>query len=589
MCGIVGFTGKRNDIRLSMMLQAIQHRGYDESVTYSHKNIHVGMNRLAIKDLTTGLYPFSFKQLRMVYNGEIYNYRELRKLLENKGFSFKTDCDGEIILPLFFLLGNKAFALLEGMFAIAIINTQSNELVLSRDKFGEKPLYYTQTKTSFIFASEIKALLVNSELSARLNMATLPEYLHHGSIAGDSTLLHNIFKLQSGHCLRLQSINHVSVQPYWQFEYSPHKHSLDSSITEIENRLVKSVTSKLVADVPVGTFLSGGVDSSLVSAIAAKHIPNLHTFSVSFPSFRHENESQHAQLVSRHIGSNHHEIAFDSQACLAILNAVAVNCDEPIVDPAVLPTFVISKEARKYVKVILSGEGADEVFGGYYRYYKFLLKYGVSLLLPKLHQLSHLNSKLTHYSPQTVWTENELRLLLHRDVVVSNGISAQFADIAKSDPLLSLQLSDINHYLRDQLLMKVDKMSMLNNLEIRAPYLDSRLVSYVLNTPPSHRFRFFQNKYILKRIGERYLPPTIVWRPKHGFSVPLASWFRTSLQTPLYDSLDFLSIHHQNLFDKGMLDTIMQDHLSKRVNNSNKLWSLLMLSIWMKGNNVKSE
>lgn len=588
MCGIVGFTGKKNDVRLSRMLQAIQHRGYDESVSYSHNNIHVGMNRLAIKDLTTGLYPFSFKHLRMVYNGEIYNYRELRKLLGTKGCSFKTDCDGEIILPLFFLLGNEAFALLEGMFAIAIIDTQSNELVLSRDKFGEKPLYYTQTKTSFIFASEIKALLTHPEVSAKLNIESLPEYLHHGSIASDSTLLHNIFKLQSGHSLRLQSNNNISVQSYWKFEYSPHKQSIDFSITEIENRLVKSVTSKLVADVPVGTFLSGGVDSSLVSAIAAQRITNLHTFSVSFPNFRHDNESHYAELVSKHIGSNHHEIAFDSQACLAVINTVAVNCDEPIVDPAVLPTFVISKEARKYVKVILSGEGADEVFGGYYRYYKSLLKYYASLLLPKFHQFSDIHTKLTHYSPQTVWTESELRQLLRRNIVVSNGVSAQYADSIKSDPLLSFQINDINHYLSNQLLMKVDKMSMLNNLEIRAPYLDSKLVDFVLNTSPSHRFRFLQNKYILKRIAERYLPPAIVWRPKHGFSVPLESWFRTSLQTPLYDSFDFLFKHHENLFDEGMLNTIMQNHLNKRVNNSNKLWSLLLLSLWMKGNNVKS-
>lgn len=575
MCGIVGFTGNKDFIKLRRLLALLEHRGRDETTLWWDEGVNLGINRLAVNDLRPGLYPLKYKRYVLVYNGEIYNYQEIKKHLAERGVRLVSHCDGEVILPLFDLYGSAAFERLEGMFAIAIVDLNERRLILARDKMGEKPLYYSRSGENFIFASEMKAILKGTPNSWSVNPASLPEYLQQGFVFGPKTIVRGIKKLLPAQVIALDlKTNKLSQARYWRLKLNQntHEESIENLVSRLEDELDRSVRQRLLSDVAVGCFLSGGVDSGLVAYFAGKYQKKLKTFSISFPSSPDDDESKYSQAMAAQLSADHQEIEFTQESCLPIVENIGKTIDEPISDPAALPTFLLSKLASKSVKVVLTGDGGDEVFGGYDRYRKQLLaeKLKVLGLLPPLHR---------RYSTQGIWREDELKRLLRIPSPPLKFPSA-LKRLENINPLLAMQLTDFNGYLPEQLLMKVDKMTMSHTLEARAPLLDSRLVEFGLNLPNRLKIHRGHGKFLLKKVGEKFLPKSLVWRPKHGFTLPINLWLREKFRPLAEDSAAIGE--SSTLFDRQTYQRILADHLIGGCDYGDKIWSMLVLTRWAK-------
>lgn len=599
MCGILGFTGQKNEKLTKKLLSQIQYRGYDDLAIEYEAGLNFGMNRLAINDLTQGYYPMSYGDLKLVFNGEIYNYPKLRQFLEKKNIQFKTTCDAEVILPLFTLYKEKAFAMLEGMFAICIVDTKQKKIILARDKAGEKPLYYALHQGQLIFSSELKT--VQSFLKpAKLERESLNSYFRHGSVFSAKTLLQGIRKIPpSGVAVFDVSSRSLRVRRYWSPQINRHSSlSLESATDQLETLIKNAVKEQLLADVPVGCFLSGGVDSSLISYYACQHIKNLKTYSVAFPDSFKDNESQYAHAVANFLGTDHTEIECTAKNVRPLVEKIGEIIDEPICDPAVLPTYLLSREARKSVRVALTGDGGDELFGGYYRYYK----YGFRHRLHQLHELipgveivrswlfgqkysQAFQSVANIYSPQNIWTVRELHALL-RDSHQWSIPNSTNPSVIDHNTLLGLQYADYRGYLPEQLLMKMDKMAMQNNLETRAPLLNSAVTSFGLSLPTEFKTRGVHSKYILRKVAARHFPAHWAWRPKHGFSVPLGMWFKNELKDIVYDTVREMNTYG-HIFDLKYVRTIVDEHMSGTHNHKDKIWSLIVLTKWLLASQVQ--
>jgi len=597
MCGIVGFTGKKNQQLLDKLLSTIKHRGRDETSCYYSPNVNLGMNRFSIIDLSNNLYPMKYRNYVLIFNGEIYNYKELKNKLIKKGVKFSTKSDAEVILPLYHFYKEKAFKMLEGMFAICIYDTKTKTLMLTRDKSGEKPLYYSNYKKTpfFIFASELKTIQCFLDIKT-LNPKALLQYLHHGSVYTNSTLIKDVKKIRPSKYLIYDIKNNsIDIKSYWSPKKKVIKSIPSRTLSDTLSKLLqRSVEIRLIADVPVGAFLSGGLDSSLIAYFASQKIDKLNTYSVSFPGFVKNDESKFSKIISNKIAANHTEILCTPKNVKEVVEKIGYYIDEPIVDPAFIPTYLLAKEARKKVKVVLTGEGADELFGGYYRYHKELFAEnlknlinfeGLIKLMREEALPNRLNKLLTplllHYSPQTVWTENELKKLLNvKQLTKRNYIKRQY-----KNTLWTMQFADYRGYLAEQLLMKNDKATMIHNLEARAPYLDTKIIEFAFSLPNKYKVRGIHGKYILKKVAEKYLPKYVVWRPKHGFSLPLNYWFRHSLKSLATDSMSDLK-DYEKLINLKYLDKMIKDHLSKNGDYGNKIFSMIVLGKWLKHNKV---
>lgn len=595
MCGIVGFTGKKNQKLLDRLLSTIKHRGYDETSYYYSPNINLGMNRFSIIDLSNNLYPMKYKNYVLIFNGEIYNYKELKNMLIKRGVKFSTKNDAEVILPLYHFFREEAFKMLEGMFAFCIYDTKAKTLILARDKSGEKPLYYYKKASFFIFASELKTIQCYLDKKT-LDSKALLQYLHHGSVYTNNTLVKDVKKVRPSKYLIYDIKNNsIDIRRYWSPKKSGIKGISSKALQDTLLKLIQqSVEKRLIADVPVGSFLSGGLDSSLIAYFASQKIDRLNTFSVSFPGFLKYDESKFSKIISNKLGTNHTEILCTSKKAKDIIEKIGHYIDEPIVDPAFIPTLLLAKEARKKVKVVLTGEGADELFGGYYRYHKELFAENLKNLinfeglirlmrektLPnRLHKL--FTPLLLHYSPQTVWAENELRKLLS----AKNLTKRNYIKKLHKSTLLTMQLADYRGYLAEQLLMKNDKATMTHNLEARAPYLDTKIIEFALSLPNKYKVRGIHGKYILKKVAEKYLPKYIVWRPKHGFSLPIDYWFRSPLKSLATASISDLK-DYEKLINLKYLDKIIKDHLNNDGDYGNKIFSMIVLGKWLKHNKI---
>jgi asparagine synthase (glutamine-hydrolysing) len=595
MCGITGFTGKKDLKLLDNMLENIEHRGRDERCAVHTGQVNLGMNRLAILDLQQDIYPFYYKHYTLVFNGEIYNFAKFKKKLAKQGIKFSTNSDAEIILPLYNQYGSQAFEMLEGMFAIAIVDSEKQELILARDKSGEKPLYFYQNQQSLAFSSEIKNLIGLLKSKPTISRPELEQYLREGSLVETKTLVKNIQKLPPGSCgVWSLKQNTLVIDPYWQPQYrQPTNLPVDKAVDQLESLLAEAVSSRLMADVPVGSFMSGGVDSTLLTYFAKQSIPDLKTYSVSFPGYK-DDESRFSHLAAEHLQTNHTEVICTPEKVRPIIENIGHYVDEPIVDTAVLPTFLMVQEARKAVKVTLSGEGADELFGGYDRYYKYLKAKQLASLLPepiwkKLAQVvpGRFRDKFNRatiplsqsYSSQNIWTPEELGQLL-----VNSRYQPQAKyptdKLFREQPLKAMQLTDYRHYLAEQLLMKVDKFSMIHNLESRAPYLDTKLVNFALSLPDKYKHQPVGSKYLLRKLAERYLPKEISWRAKHGFVVPLDNWFRSELRDVVENMTEQLS-KLPKVFNLKYLQQIKEEHLAGQKQHRDKIWSLVVLSKWL--------
>jgi asparagine synthase (glutamine-hydrolysing) len=613
MCGIAGIvdvTGRApvDADCLRRMNDRLFHRGPDDAGYLIERRVGLAMRRLAIIDLNTGQQPVhnEDKTLSVVFNGEIYNYRELRAELQAKGHRFATTSDTEVLVHLYEEHGERCVDRLRGMFAFAIWDRQRQALFLARDRLGIKPLYYAESPQGFVFASELKAIAVHPRVERRVSPASLVAYLQYGYVPEPQSILEGIRRLPPGHTLTVKDGHVGAPRRYWESASLFRSAMGRSSETEagaaeaLWAHLESAVRSHLVSDVPVGAFLSGGVDSSAVVAVMAQAVGvPVKTFSIGFREAGY-NELPYARRVAEWLGTEHHELRVEPQD-LGMLEEVLAAVDEPFADASAVPTYLVSRLARRHVKVVLSGDGGDELFAGYDRYVvdhrrRYLGLLGdaglggslraLSAVLPEgvpgknyLYNLSL--SRLDRYLDSiSLFPARAMKNLLEPALVhgVESPFSAALAAGNGLDPLSRLQDLDLNSYLPGDILTKVDRMSMANSLEARVPLLDHPLVEFACRLPARLRLRSGQTKYLLKRALRGRVPDEVLTRPKQGFGVPLEIWFRERLPGFFEDQLG----DGRRLADVGVRPESvrrLQEAFARRHRREHceRLWALVVL------------
>ena len=630
MCGICGiFNLQRQPLahseRIDPMAACLFHRGPDSGGKFQLPHIALAIRRLSIIDLETGNQPLSNEtgDLTLVFNGEIYNYRELCEGLRERGHHLKTHSDGEAIIHLYEEQGPDCLRELNGMFAIALWDERAKRLLLARDRAGEKPLYYWSDGHTLVFASEIKSLLEYPGISRALDPTALTHYFFYGYFPGPRSVFAEIKKLPAAHRLVVEGGN-IGIDAYWRpqdYLRSPDEPPVTPGqerdlVEELAVRLREAAESRLVSDVPLGVFLSGGVDSSTIVAIMSELSPgNVKSFSVNFPE-KSFNEEPYSTLVAKRFHTQHHVLNADKPRMLQALMMLSEYLDEPIADPAVIPTYMISRFAREHIKVALSGEGSDELFGGYPTYMgarlaEYYLKLPAivrsqvfgrlqrflpvsSTAVPKglflRRFLSHAEKDPAerHHIWFGMFNPTELNQLFSPDwrgpQPASSEIFSPLARVlegARFDETLSEMLYlDFRLYLEDNLLVKVDRASMACSLELRTPFLDHRLIEFAEGLPGELKVRRFQLKYILKKAVERWLPHEIVYRQKRGFSVPIASWIRNELRPLVDETLGEEKLRRQGMFNVAFVRRLLAEHFSGKADHRKTLWTLFCFQLW---------
>jgi len=609
MCGIVGefrLDGSSADpARVERARERLAHRGPDDKGAWSRGPVAMGFRRLSILDLEHGAQPMSTEDGRftVVFNGEIYNHPALKEELEAGGVRYRTRSDAETVLRLFAREGEGALKRLEGMFAIALYDAKKNELILARDPIGVKPLYYSFNGSRIAFGSELKATLELTD-SRELDSAAVLDYLCYGFVHHPRTLFDSILKLAPGHVLRVNA-HGMKLETFWEipkraaWEASGSAPSMKEALDQVERLLIASVRGQMLSDVPVGSFLSGGVDSSLITALMARAAGRkVSTFSIGFSGTRAGlDESSHARTVARYLGTDHHELILSADVLSRVEN-LGEALDEPIADSAILPTLLLSRFARKDVKVVLTGEGADELFGGYNRYKAAYLseqvarvpRWGRGLAAAAARKMGkgRVFQDLPH-ADRGSWARASAH---HSEGAYAGLLSRDFQNrAAHLDPMDWLKDPEAPHSLNgalafdlrsvlcDCLLMKVDKTTMRAGLEARVPFLDRRLVEYALHLPASTKIRRLKGKYILRKLAQKYLPRPIVWRRKHGFVAPWEEWVRDPKNERL-TSL-FSVAPDRGLFDSSHLAAMLEGvrHANPAV-DSGLVFRVAVLLLW---------
>lgn len=614
MCGIVGIAANAaipNREWLRAGRDAMHHRGPDGAGEWWSTDgcVGLGHRRLAIIDLSpAGHQPMlnATGDLCIVFNGEIYNFGDLRTELASKGHAFRSHSDTEVILAAYREWGTDCLSHLNGMFAFALFDLRQKQIFLARDRAGEKPLFYAQAKGEIRFASELKGLLADPAFPRRINPESLDCYLAMGYVPGDRCILQGVKKLPPAHALVFNLDNGSSqVWRYWQLpelDPSAANGQVDEEqlLDELEGLLEDSVRRQLVADVPVGVLLSGGVDSSLVTAMAVRASAKVNTFTIRFPGYAKYDETEHARLIARHFGTEHVELDA-GETTVDLLPMLARQFDEPMVDSSMIPTFLVSRLVREHCTVALGGDGGDELFGGYQHYSRLLwmqtrlgliprpLRRAVSLAAEHLlpvgikgrNWLQGLGVDLRHGLPfiASHFDATTRRRLLGR----SSGWHAMAESVVTkrvpqhSDLLQRATRMDFSNYLPEDILVKVDRASMLSSLEVRAPLLDFRLIEFAFGKVPTHLKTTPQaKKILLKRLTTRVLPPEFDQQRKQGFSVPLSDWlkggtFRELFHNVLTDS--------RSIFDRSAVRSLLQGQDHGR-SNSERLFALVLFDLW---------
>jgi len=607
------------------MSARIEHRGPDSHGKFELPHLALAIRRLSIIDLQTGNQPLSNESgdVTLVFNGEIYNYRELRERLLARGHTFKTQSDGEVIAHLYEEQGPDFVRELNGMFAIALWDERAKRLVLARDRAGEKPLYYWRGDRTLVFGSEIKALFEYPGLSREIDSEALAQYFFYGYFPAPRSVYAGIKKLPAAHFMVVER-GAIRIECYWRLQdhlcppgrarVSPREEA--GLVEELRGRLREAAISRLVSDVPLGVFLSGGVDSSTLVATMSELTPgNVNTFSVAFPQ-KSFNEEPYANLVARHFRTRHHVLTADDPTLREALDILAGHLDEPVADPAVIPTYLLSRFARTEIKVALSGEGSDELFGGYptymgarlAEYYLRLPRFVRRQFFDRLKRFLPVSSTavpkglflrrfLTHAERDPaerhqIWfgmfSPAELDQLFTREwkgpSPASSGILEPLTRVlngARFDETVAEMLYlDFRMYLEDNLLVKIDRASMACSLELRTPFLDHRLVEFAAGLPASLRVRRFQLKYLFKKAVEKWLPHEIVYRQKRGFSVPIAGWMKGGLRPLLDETLSEDKLKRDGLFNPPFIRRLLSEHWSGRADHRKTLWTLLCFQLW---------
>ena len=620
MCGICGVVSFRPDVPLDSsvlkrMNDSIRHRGPDDEGYYQDSQASLAMRRLSIIDLHTGQQPISNEtnDIWVVYNGEIYNFKEVRSKLEQRGHKFKTRTDTEVIIHAYEEYGNECVGYFNGMFAIALWDVPNRKLFLARDRVGIKPLYYWAGQDKLVFASELKALILHPEIPRQINIQALDIFLTLEYIPAPYTIYENIFKLLPGHTLTVENGN-VKTRQYWDVPYQPISKSEAECAEALSSLINEAVKIRLMSDVPLGAFLSGGIDSSTIVGYMSQNMSNpVQTFSIGFEDDTYD-EVPYANAVAKHFETNHH-VEILQPDIESLVKQLVPHHDEPFADTSIFPTFLVSKLARQNVTVILSGDGGDELFAGYDtyiaqkvdRYYGLLpntlrqqilprfaawippqpVKKGLINKVKRMVEGGALNPSLQHTrwmmflnsSEKNALYKSDLQATL-KDSLTENYLGGYFKNASQFDNLAQQQYVDIKSYLADDILTKVDRMSMAASIEARVPLLDYRIVEFAMNLPPHMKLNGSRTKSILRNAVKRLVPDLVLEKPKQGFSIPMKHWLRTSLKPMMLDLLSRDSLHQHGYFDHQIVSTWIQEHLDGRVNHSHRLWSLMVFEMW---------
>ena len=591
------------------MCEVIRHRGPDDEGIHVESGVGLGMRRLSIIDLSTGHQPIhnEDESVWLVFNGEIYNYRELRRELEQHGHRFYTSSDTETIVHAYEQWGENCFVRLRGMFGIAIWDRKTQTLLLGRDRAGIKPLHYTEHGGRLFFGSELKSLLAAGAVDGAIDVASLDHYLSFLYTPRDRSIFKGVNKLPPGHLLRWRR-GTLDVRAYWEIgTRETFQGTADDAAHELRRVLADAVKSHMVSDVPLGAFLSGGVDSSAVVGLMAEASNRpVKTFSIGFdePQF---DELEHARTVAQHFGTEHHEFVVRPDA-LGILDALIDHFDEPFADSSAIPTWYVSEIARKHVTVVLSGDGGDELFGGYDRYLphprverfdklpipgRQKLASAVWPLLP--HGIQGKNF-LRHVSrdddgrfldsvaffrrdeKEALYTP-EFRASLHgADAEATLG--RHFSRFRDLPPHSRMMRFDFETYLPEDVLTKVDRMSMAHSIESRVPLLDNDVIDFAATLPVQLKIHQGRRKHVLKEAVKGMLPAGILDRKKQGFGVPLGVWFRGGLTDVFADVLGSARARQRGYFRPTFIERIVQEHLTGRRDHTLRLWQLLVFELW---------
>jgi len=602
------------------MTKTLSHRGPDETNVWHDTNVGLGHTRLKVIDLEASKQPMRDPSNRfiLVYNGEIYNYLQLRRELQSSGILFYTNGDTEVVLNAFMHWGPKCLEKFNGMFAFALWDRKDQTLFLARDRMGQKPLFYYCDDRFFVFGSEIKSILSVPRIDLRTDEAALDEYFKYGFIPSPRTIYKKIRKLPPAHFLIFQAPN-MSVRRYWQMPIPSSSYSITmrDSAQILSQKLEEAVRLRLISDVPLGAFLSGGIDSSGIVALMARNKTHIKTFCIGFgePSY---DESSHARRVSEYLGTTHTEYRLEDYEVETLLPKLVNHFDEPFGDSSALPTYHLSRITRQSVTVALSGDGGDELFAGYNRYVARRLAYYYNQL-PAFLRRKFLNKFLSMFPENSkyyaksiikkaklfvsmasridqdplevlpvVFSRQDRNKLFPRDFIDQlrdsqkteggdeiRNISENFRFL---DEISHMMWVDLHTYLPDDILVKIDRMSMAHSLEVRSPFMDHNVVEFVCRLPVEYKLKRLTTKYILKKALKDGIPRNITRRPKQGFSVPLAVWFKTRLKHLSYDLL--VSSASDNYLNRDYINHIWLEHQKGRRDNSHNLWVLLIFSLW---------
>lgn len=621
MCGITGVVyldGQRkpDQSMLKRMCDVIVHRGPDDDGQCIMDSAGLGMRRLSIIDLSTGNQPMfsSDRSIAIVFNGEIYNYRELRKELETQGVRFSTNSDTETILNGYQVWGESVCERLNGMFGFAIWDSRQQKLMLARDRLGIKPLYYYLDDEKLVFGSELKSILACQNIRKTVDVEALNNYLTFEYIPAPRSIFKEIRKLEPGHFLTLEK-GPVRIKPYWIFQPTEQVWTEADASERLRELVRDAVKLRLVSDVPLGAFLSGGIDSSIIVANMAKLMDQpVKTFSIGFKESSY-NELKYARAVANKYNTDHHEFMIEAKA-LELTEKLVHHLDEPFGDFSIFPTYLVSKMARDFVTVTLSGDGGDELFAGYdtYRahtfdrkYYHFLPKlvkrYGFNVLADKLPPTAkkkgainsfkrfiegtQLDKSLYHtrwmiflkeWERQQLFSDHSLQVLAGSD---SYDFIRRYAQLGEGlSDIARMGAIDVKSYLVDDILVKVDRMSMATSLEARVPFLDHRIVEFAFSLPPALKMKGFQTKYLLTQTFWDDFPKEVQNRGKQGFSIPIKNWIRNELKPMMLDLLHPDRIKSQGFFNPEMINRLVDEHLKGVENHSHKLWALMVFEQW---------
>jgi asparagine synthase (glutamine-hydrolysing) len=604
MCGICGIYGIEDRDLVQRMVSVLRHRGPDDSDIYTHANISLGHARLSIIDLSErGRQPMCNEDgsIWLVVNGEIYNFIELRAELEKKGHHFYSNSDSETIIHAYEEYGLNFLDRLRGMFALALYDEKIKRLTLARDPIGKKPLYYHHKDGHLIFASEIKAIF-QAGVKKEINESALQAYLAYQYSLGEQTLFAGVKKVPAGHRLVFEA-GKLTIQKYWDISENITRASDDYYVKRLRALLEESTRLRMIADVPVGAFLSGGIDSSAIVALATRHArSDFHTFSVGFETF---SELEYARLVSRHLGTVHHETTITGAMVREDLPKIAWYYDEPLGDAAIINNYYLSREAKKYVKVVLAGEGGDELFAGYQNYARNLSFYDY-FRLPSLARvvvreaIGAIPGKGNPYSPGSLvyrfasflsqpdfekahlyytreMSDALLRTMSQLDLDNIENLAIEPPQMHQ--PLNKMLAIDCKNLLPEKFLMKADKGTMANSVEERLPFLDREIIEFAFSVPKRLKIHRGQGKYILRKAVEDLLPPEIVSREKLGFGTTVGHWLANELYETVYQKLSEGSLLRQVIRPEQR--EALLGNLSKAIKNrASYVWTLFALELW---------